>query len=193
MSAMDDRGLRLTEAWFRLLADALRGTRAAQATIRSLADGKLTPDKLARQIAQWVPTGVAPPTAETLSQWTEELWSTIGVVPRSRYVELLERYEALRARLEEAEVTIGRLKRMLHEKGHEGDAEKLLDLWSNAVGETLKSQAEWMRGWIAGPGRAEPEPEVAETGEPGTSTIESEEQAAPPRKRKRRAKTPRPH
>jgi hypothetical protein len=71
-------------------------------------------------------------------------------VPRSRYVELLERYEALRARLEEAEVTIRRMKRLLSEKGHEGDAQKLLDLWSSAVGETLKSQAEWMQGLIGG-------------------------------------------
>jgi hypothetical protein len=147
---MDD-GLRYAEAWFRLLAEAARGTRTAQATIRSLADGNLTPEKLARRIARWLPVGVAPPGADTINQWTEELWSAIGVVPRSRYQELLERYEALRARLEEAEVTIRRLKRLLSEKGHEGDAEKVLDLWANAVGETLRSQAEWMRGWIAGP------------------------------------------
>src|SRR5690349_19025545 len=129
---MEDRGLRFAEAWFRLLADAARGTRAAQSTIRSLADGKLTPEKLTQQISTWLPAGVAPPNADTLKQWTDDLWSTIGVVPRSRYVELLERYEALRARLEEAEVTIRRLKRMLSEKGHEGDAQKLLDLWSSA-------------------------------------------------------------
>ena len=179
---MDDRGLRFAEAWFRLLAEAVRGTRAAQATIRSLADGNLTPDKLARQIGQWLPAGVAPPTGDTLTQWTEELWSTIGVVPRSRYVELLERYEALRARLEEAEVTIQRLKRLLSEKGHEGDAEKLLDIWSTAVGETLKSQADWMRTWIGGQGNtgegSGPEPEPA--------PVAAEIPAKPSRKRKTR-------
>jgi len=151
---MDD-SLRYAEAWFRLLAEAARGTRTAQSTIRSLADGNLTPDKLARQIARWLPSGVAPPAADTINQWTEELWSAIGVVPRSRYQELLEKYEALRARLEEAEVTIRRLKRLLSEKGHEGDAQKVLDLWANAVGETLRSQAEWMRGWISGPASSE--------------------------------------
>jgi hypothetical protein len=171
---MDDRGLRLAEAWFRLLADAARGTRTAQATIRSLADGKLTPEKLVQQISDWLPAGVAPPAADTITQWTEELWSAIGVVPRSRYQELLERYEALRARLEEAEVTIQRLKRMLSEKGHEGDAQKLLDLWSNAVGETLRSQTEWMRGWIAGPGEGEA------LGE------EKPEPPPPPKRRKRK-------
>jgi hypothetical protein len=148
----DDRGLQLAEAWFRLLAEAARGTRAAQGTLRGLADGQLTPEKIASRIARWLPVGITPPSAENLARWSEEMWATIGVVPRSRYVELLERYEALRARLEEAEVTIRRLQRLLSEKGHEGDAQKLLDLWSNAVGETLKSQADWMRGLIGGAG-----------------------------------------
>jgi hypothetical protein len=161
----DDRGLQLAEAWFRLLAEAARGTRAAQGTLRGLADGQLTPDKLAERIARWLPAGIAPPSAEKLSRWSEEMWATIGVVPRRRYVELLERYEALRARLEEAEVTIRRLQRLLSEKGHEGDAQKLLDLWSNAVGETLKSQAEWMRGLIGGvdEGRDEAAPHEGQT------------------------------
>jgi hypothetical protein len=150
--ARDDRGLQFAEAWFRLLAEAARGTRAAQGTLRGLAEGQLAPEKLARRIAGWLPEGIAPPSAEKLAQWSEDLWSTIGVVPRSRYVELLERYEALRARLEEAEVTIRRMKRLLSEKGYEGDVQKLLDLWSSAVGETLKSQGEWMRGLIGAAG-----------------------------------------
>jgi hypothetical protein len=152
---MEDRNLKFAEAWFRLLSDAARGTRAAQTTIRSFAEGRLTPQTVARQIARFLPAGVSPPAAETLQQWTEELWATIGVVPRYRYLELLERYEALRGRLEEAEVTIRRLKRLLGESGHEGDAQKLLDLWANAVGETLRSQADWMRTWIGAGGEGE--------------------------------------
>jgi len=155
---MEDRNLKFAEAWFRLLSDAARGTRAAQATIRSFAEGQVTPQTVARQIARFLPAGVSPPAAETLQQWTEELWATVGVVPRYRYLELLERYEALRGRLEEAEVTIRRLKRLLGESGHEGDVQKLLDLWSNAVGETLRSQADWMRTWIGAGKEAEGRP-----------------------------------
>jgi hypothetical protein len=146
---MEDRNLRLTEAWFRLLADAARGTRAAQSTLRRFAQGQLTAQRVARQLARFLPAGVNPPRPEAIQQWTEHLFKTLGVVPRSRHLELLERYEALRIRLEEAEVTIQRLKRLLSESGHEGDAQKLLDIWSNAVGETLRSQTEWMRGWLA--------------------------------------------
>jgi len=107
---------------------------------------------------------------------------TAGVVPRSRDVELLERYEALRARLEEAEVTIRRLKRLLSEKGHEGDAEKLLDIWSTAVGETLKSQADWMRTWIGGQGNTGQGPGP----EPEQAPVAVESPAKPSRKRKRK-------
>jgi hypothetical protein len=46
--------------------------------------------------------------------------------------------------------------------------QKLLDLWSNAVGETLRSQAEWMRTWIAGSGGPEEEPRPVKTGDTTT-------------------------
>jgi hypothetical protein len=145
---MSNGNLKAAETWFRLLAEAARGTREARETLRSIAEGGLAPQKLADNIARLLPAGVPRPSAETINQWMEGVWSTTGVVPRSRYLELLERYEALRARLEEAEVTIGRLKRLLSEQGHESDAQKVLDILGSAVGETLKAQAEWMRSWV---------------------------------------------
>jgi hypothetical protein len=173
--AVDDLNLKLVESWFRLLAEAARGTRTAQDTIRGLVDGGLSPQELARQIARILPSGVSPPTAEDIGRWTEGFWATAGVVPRARYLELLERYEALRERLEEAEVTIRRLKAMLSEKGHERDAEKLLDVFASTVGDTLKAQADWMRSWIPlapeGNPRADEKPTEtkAKTGRKGRS------------------------
>src|SRR6266851_4372821 len=114
---MNERNLRIAEAWFRLLAEAARGTVAAQQTLRSLAEGGLSPDKLVGRIAAFLPAGVPAPSAETVEQWMEDLWATAGVVPRARHLELLERHEALRARLEEAEVMIQRLRQTLAEKG----------------------------------------------------------------------------
>jgi hypothetical protein len=153
---MDDRNLRVAEAWLRLLAEAARGTIAAQETIRTFAEGTLGPQAVARRLASFLPAGVQPPGADAVKQWTESLFQAVGVVPRARHLELLERYEALRVRLEEAEVTIQRLKRLLADGGHEGEARKILDLFANAVGETLHSQTEWMRGWLGGPEAAAP-------------------------------------
>lgn len=162
---MDDRNLKVAEGFFRLLADAARGTRAAQTAVRSLVEGRVSAEGVVRQLAGVLPAGVKPPTPATIQKWTEDVWTTVGVVPRSRYVELLERYEALRARLEEAEVTIRRLRRLLDESGSPDDARKILDLWSNAVGETLRSQAEWMRTLIGAvsdePAAAAPPPRRA--------------------------------
>ena len=183
---MDDRNLRLAEAWFRLLADAARGTRAAQSTIRDLAKGQLSAQGVARQLARFFPAGVTPPGPEQIEKWTENLFQTVGVVPRSRHLELLERYEALRVRLEEAEVTIQRLKRLLSESGHEGDAQKILDIWSNAVSETLRSQTDWMRGWLAG--LEEPDHDEAPATKPAAkpATKPSAKPAAKPKTTRRK-------
>jgi hypothetical protein len=72
----------------------------------------------------------------------------MGVVPRSRYLELLERYEILRTKLEKADETIHKLRAMLG-KDHEQDAQKILNMWDTMLQESLKAQAEWMRTWMA--------------------------------------------
>jgi hypothetical protein len=176
---MNDRGLKLTEVWFRLLADAARGTREAQETLRSFSEAALRPERLARQIAKLLPAGVSAPTPEMIGDWVESFWAATGVVPRGRYLELLERYEALRERLEEAEVTIRKFRRLHGEKGHESDAEKVLDLWASAVGETLRAQADWMRSWI-------PRPPEWQGGKGERRTAD-----APPKKRERPPRTAR--
>jgi hypothetical protein len=97
---------------------------------------------------------------EAFEAWLEEWWKMMGAVPRSRYLEVLERCETLRRRLEEAEATISRLRGML-EEGRQEEARKVLDLGEQMLEETLKAQAEWTRAWAAGFGRA------AQSGERG--------------------------
>ncbi len=154
---MNETNLRIAEAWFRLLAEAARGTVTAQQTLRALADGGLSRENLLRGVSQFLPAGVPAPSADTVEQWIEDLWSTAGVVPRSRHLDLLERHEALRARLEEAEVTIQRLKQKAAEKGEEPAAQSLLDVYTSAVGESLKAPADWMRGWLTPTPEAPPD------------------------------------
>lgn len=149
---MDDLDLRLAEAWLRLLAEAVRGTRSAQRALRAFAERLQAPAELARRLSTFLPAGVSPPRPEALERWLERFWGVAGLVPRRRYEELLERYEALRARLEDAEVTIRKLRRLLGDRGRERDAKQLLDVWASAVTETLRTQAGWMSRFVPPPG-----------------------------------------
>jgi hypothetical protein len=100
-----------------------------------------------------MPAGVGRSRPEAFEAWLEEWWKLMGVVPRSRYVELLERCELLRSRLQEAESTISRLRAVIGVRGQEQEARRTLDLGAKALAETLKAQTEWMRLWTARYGR----------------------------------------
>lgn len=129
---------RMLDAWRRLL----KGMQSSAETMEMLLPftGGLSRDQLNSLLGGASMTGARraspPPGMEAI----EQFWSLLGVVPRYRYEELEERYEALRARLEEAEVTIQRLRKLMDEKGGQPEARQLLDTWASAVGETLKMQ-----------------------------------------------------
>jgi hypothetical protein len=129
----------MLEAWSRLL----KGMQSSAETMEMLLPftSGLTRDQLNSLLGGAGKAGARggsppPPGTEAI----EQFWSLLGVVPRYRYEELEERYEALRARLEEAEVTIQRLRKVMDEKGGQPEARRLLDTWASAVGETLKMQ-----------------------------------------------------
>ena len=136
------------EAWFTLMTEAAKGAQGAQEAFQSLA--KVShPADLGRWMRTFMP-GLAGPAlhqqAQTLEAWLEEWWRIIGVVPRARYLELLEKHDALRRELEKAQKAI----RKLHETlGHKGEpyAKNILDVWNAMLDETLKVQAEWIRVW----------------------------------------------
>lgn len=136
------------EAWFTLMAEAMKGAEAQEA-FKSLAEASTNPETLQQWQARFMPRAGASATPEAFEEWLEEWWKMMGVVPRSRYLELLERYEALRLRLEKAEETIHQLRATLGGKGSEQDAQKLLDLWEAMLKESVKAQAEWLRTWAA--------------------------------------------
>ena len=89
--------------------------------------------------------------ADAVRGWMEEWWSLTAVVPRSLYLEVLERKEVLRARLEEAEATIQQLRvAKEHERrDHEmvNTWEAAIHLWQRAVHTTGKAQSEWIQTW----------------------------------------------
>jgi hypothetical protein len=140
----------LVEVWLRLMSDAMRGTADAQEAMRMLGEVPMTPDRAVRWMTQFMPmmsTGsMAKP--EALNDWLEDSWRMMGVVPRYRYLELLERYELLRLRVEETEKKLQNMRKTLPMgKVPEQEAQQILDMWQNMLQETLKMQADWMRGW----------------------------------------------
>ncbi len=138
---------KMMEAWFNLMSEAMRGSSDAQQIMKNLSSTTNVSEETLRMMTRFMPPGMMPMQPEMMNDWLEEWWRMMGVVPRHRYLELLERYELLRSRLEESEKTSRRLQSMLGEKRQE-EAQKVLDFWGNTLEETLKSQSEWMQMWM---------------------------------------------
>ncbi len=138
---------KLLEAWFNLMSEAMRGSADAQHLMKTLSSSTTASEETMRMMMRFMPPGMVPLQPEAFTEWIEEWWRMMGVVPRHRYLELLERYELLRTRLEESERTSRRLQSMIGEKRQE-EAQKVLDLWGSTLEETLKAQSEWMRAWM---------------------------------------------
>lgn len=71
----------------------------------------------------------------------------MDVVPRSLYLELLERNDLLKAKLEEAEAKIRQLRATVGIKGQEKHANEILNAWEATIQTTLKAQNEWLQTW----------------------------------------------
>jgi len=135
------------EAWLRLMQETMQGAGRAQETLRGLGEAWKSPEELNRWMESVPPLRSGFSSSEEFREWMQEWWKMMGVVPRSRYLELLERYDVLRTRLEEAEATIQRLRATLGVKGQEKQANEILDHWETATHAALKAQSEWLRTW----------------------------------------------
>ncbi len=138
---------RLLESWLTLMTEAMRGSSSAQEAFRSLTSTAATADNLNRWMLQFMP-GAASATAqpELFGEWLEQWWKAMGVVPRHRYLEALERNEHLRMQLETCEKTNRQLQNMSGLMGpqHE-EAQKAMSMWGSAMDDMLRMQSEWMR------------------------------------------------
>ena len=137
------------EVWLKLMVDAAKGVQEAQAAVKLLAKVS-NPAELNRWLLNFAPGLVYPAAhhqAEMFEEWLDQWWRMMGVVPRARYLELLEKHEALRRQLEKAQETIRKMQEALARKGEEPYARTTLDLWNAILDETLKTQAQWIRVW----------------------------------------------
>jgi hypothetical protein len=140
---------KIVEVWFKLMADAAKGVQEAQEAVQLLAKVS-SPTELNRWLLNFAP-GLVSPTAhrqaEIFEEWLEQWWRMMGVVPRARYLELLEKHDALKRQLEKAQGTIRKMQETFARTGEEPYARKTVDLWKAMLDETLKTQTEWIRVW----------------------------------------------
>jgi hypothetical protein len=144
---------KLLEMWLRLTADAVRGADDARRAMEALSQGPPSAEAFARWAEVWLPPGSMPtggegaPAGEELREVAEQWWKAVGVVPLYRYTELLQHYEEVKAKLEEAERTVRALRELVREEGREAEAVAALEAWERMTKETLKMQEEWARLW----------------------------------------------
>ena len=140
---------KILELWFKLMAEAAKGVRDAQDAVQSLAKVS-NPAELNHWLLNFAPNLVSPGAhqqAEMFEKWLEEWWRMMGVVPRARYLDLLEKHDALRRQMEKAQETIRTMQEALNHKGQDPSAKNMLDLWNAMLEETLKAQADWLKVW----------------------------------------------
>jgi hypothetical protein len=135
----------MMEVWLNLMNEAMHGGGEARDVMRSITGTSLTPDQMLRIMTRFMPAGVGTVQAKAFNESLEEYWRMMGVVPRYRYLDLLERYEQLRLRLEENEKASRQLPMM--SAGQPEEAQKVFGLWSSMMEETLKAQQELMKSW----------------------------------------------
>lgn len=134
---------KLAEQWFRLLADAARGSTQAREAMEAFSKVG-NPGDFSRWMTQFMPdAGAAGDAPAAMEQW----WEMMGVVPRARYQKLLEHSERLRTKLEEAEATIKQLREMLAGVGQNEEAARLASTWESAMREGVKSYSDWLEAW----------------------------------------------
>ncbi len=142
---------KLLESWFRFWAEAVGSPQSSLESWQNI--NQLSSQSAAFQqwVAQFWPgvdAGTARSATQALEQWTQEWQRVMGVVPRSRYLELLEENDNLRHRLRQAEEQIARLETRKGETAVPGEiAQKTSAMWQNFFTEMAATQADWLKSW----------------------------------------------
>jgi hypothetical protein len=141
----------LWNAWLDFSAAAMKGAEGARRAMQGMAAGPSSPENLSQWMAQWFPEGRA--RSEDMIEVLETWWKTLGVVPRQLHEEVLKQNRVLQNRLQDAEATISRLRRLLAEdtaKQAQEQAEVLLAEWEKTTRDVLDTQADLARRWSEG-------------------------------------------
>lgn len=146
----------LWNAWIDFSVAAMKGAEGARKAMQGMATGTPSPESLSQWIGKWFPEGAS--RSDEVIEVLETWWKTLGVVPRQLHEEVLKQNQVLQNRLQDAEATISRLRRLLAEstaKQAQEQAEVLLTEWETATRDVLETQADlarrWSDGWFGKP------------------------------------------
>ena len=137
---------RVMETMFRLLSDALKGVDRAQDAFTALSELPPTPDALVDWAKTYAPNLGDMTSSKLFGEQLEDWFRVVGFVPRRRYLEVLERYDQLRSRLEETEKAAEEVKAVL-DPTHA--ATRLIDTLGKTVETTLRTQSNWLKSFLA--------------------------------------------
>jgi hypothetical protein len=139
-------------AWFNLMAEAMKGTKESQEAFQRLSNISGDPAEVGRWMTQFMPAAAAASAnlePAAFEEWMEESWRLMGVVPRPRFLALLEKCDTLQRKLDKAEETNQKLRARLDDKDQqEFDAQRMAEVWGTMMNDTLNAQTEWMRTWV---------------------------------------------
>lgn len=168
----------MIEAWFTLMSEAMRGSSNAQNAIKMLTGNAVNADYLNRWFGQFMP-GLVESNAQSqmFGEWLEEWWKLLGVVPRYRYLEQLERNEDLRRRLEACEKRSAQTLAgsTMNVSDFQEETQKAMGAWGAMMEGVLKTQAQMFQNFLAS---------SKETGETTEETQETEKKPAGPQEQK---------
>lgn len=134
------------DEWLRLVTETTQQGNRAQGAFRYLTTAWKSQEEMSKWIERFLPKSeISRP--QEIRGWIEDWWKVMDVVPRSLYLELLERNELLKTKLEEAETTIQQLRATVRMAGQEEQANEILNVWESTIQTTLKAQNEWLQTW----------------------------------------------
>jgi hypothetical protein len=147
-------------AWVQLMAQAMQGAQEAQKALTIMVQSPELMANFQKWLAIFAP-GIEMPIPvsqpELMTEWLETWQKAMGVVPRTRYLELLEKADALERRVRELEETNRQFRAMLLGSNQQEDvSQTVAEFWGQMVENGIKTQAAWMKAWSGGEDPGEP-------------------------------------
>ena len=128
------------EFWQTMMRQAAQHPEWWQQTTKAMPEGMMPKPEW---VQQWMAAGASALSPEA-EQHLEDWYRMMGVVPRQRYLELLEKYDALNRKWEAAEATLRKLQENKAKDVAEETSQNLMETLKAAADSTMAMQSFWL-------------------------------------------------